>query len=601
MPKNTQPITMNQRNIKRFRLIVILFFLSILLPLTLIIYYGYTQFVNEMYFQYRWKASNAVVQINKVIEKRLDIENKRPIADYQFYKLVENPMDWSLQKTLSPLSNPNNYPVDIGINNYFELSSAGKISTPLLPHATRKAIAAENTELDWDEVEKRLTQVASVKTTLQSVGFFNQLVRDEINYKQQNKEQPATSSDQDVTSLVSPFQVFNGDNNALVFYRSVFIGGETKIQGFVADKTQFLTQTFQSYLKMGRFENNVLLTITDNNEPNTVPKGIVYQISSEGVSSTVIANSIDKTLQQQAFYQGSLIAPFQHLALSFSTDSLPLGAATQYVFLLTVILLIIIIVGCVGFYQIGLKQMALAEQRLNFVSSVSHELKTPLTSILMYAEMLKSDMVANEEQKSEYHHFIFDESERLSRLIKNILQLSNIDKQAHNVDLHYVPVEVIIDLIRSKTDSLITKHDFSLLCDIESPIKPTTEVLLDTDAFTQILLNLVDNSVKFYNAANINDPARQKITITFTANEQFNNQIEITLRDYGAGISAQQQNKIFDLFYRCGNELTRTTSGTGIGLALVKQLIKIQQGEISLKRESPGLSFKLTLKARKAA
>jgi signal transduction histidine kinase len=106
-----------------------------------------------------------------------------------------------------------------------------------------------------------------------------------------------------------------------------------------------------------------------------------------------LINESKESLTQVHIYQSALIAPFNHLALIFSTDTLPLGAASELVVFFVVLLSVVIIGGCIGFYCLGMKQIALAEQRLNFVSSVSHELKTPLTSILMYSEMLKSEMI----------------------------------------------------------------------------------------------------------------------------------------------------------------------------------------------------------------
>ena len=153
-------------NIRCFRLIVIAFFFALIIPTALIVYYGFMQFKNEMYFQYRWKASNAVVQINKVLSQRFKTEQERTIKDYNFYQYVENPVDRSWQKVLSPLANPGDYPMGIGFIGYFKIDKIGELSTPLLHYATRKEIAAANTELDWDEIEKRLAQQISLENIL---------------------------------------------------------------------------------------------------------------------------------------------------------------------------------------------------------------------------------------------------------------------------------------------------------------------------------------------------------------------------------------------------------------------------------------------------
>jgi signal transduction histidine kinase len=122
----------------------------------------------------------------------------------------------------------------------------------------------------------------------------------------------------------------------------------------------------------------------------------------------------------------------------------------------------VIISASIGFYWLGIKQIKLAEQRMNFVSSVSHELKTPMTSILMYSEMLKSGMVQDQKNQSDYHHFIFDESERLSRLINNVLQLSNLSQNQKVMSLEYMGINVLKDIIQSKVSTLINKNNFQL-------------------------------------------------------------------------------------------------------------------------------------------
>jgi signal transduction histidine kinase len=258
----------------------------------------------------------------------------------------------------------------------------------------------------------------------------------------------------------------------------------------------------------------------------------------------------------------------------------------------------VIIAGCFGFYWLGIKQIALAEQRMNFVSSVSHELKTPLTSILMYSQMLKSGMVKSADIQLEYHNFIYFESERLSRLINNVLQLSNLSRNKEVINLEYVGLETLQDIIASKVSTLIDKHDFVLNFHLGKDIPDEFEACVDLDAFVQIVINLVDNAVKFYNGAKITEVTRQKIDIGFSLIKNSTDKLRFSIRDFGPGISSAQRDKIFELFYRCGNELTRTTSGTGIGLALVNELVHAQGGEIGVKAEQPGVSFEIVFGAR---
>jgi len=238
--------------------------------------------------------------------------------------------------------------------------------------------------------------------------------------------------------------------------------------------------------------------------------------------------------------------------------------------------------------------LALAEQRLNFVSSVSHELKTPLTSIQMYSQMLKEGTVISETHQKKYFEFIYGESERLTRLINNILQLSTLSHQQQNVQPEYTQLTILQDIIRSKISSLIDKNNFQQNIIVEITNAEGLKVLVEQDAFAQVIINITDNAVKFFDQQKINDTSRQKIDFIFRQHPKNKHMMQMEIRDYGEGITQEQENKIFELFYRGGNELTRTTQGTGIGLALVNELVLAQQGEIKVERRTPGLAMLLS-------
>ena len=245
-----------------------------------------------------------------------------------------------------------------------------------------------------------------------------------------------------------------------------------------------------------------------------------------------------------------------------------------------------------------MKQLALGEQRLNFVSSVSHELKTPLTSIQMYSQMLKEGTVISEDHRQKYFEFIYGESERLTRLINNILQLSALNHQQQNVKPIYTQLSALKDIICTKTNSLIHKHSFQQNILMKVTNIENIRVLVEEDAFSQVIINITDNAVKFFDHEMIKDPDRQKIDYIFSSHPKHEQMLQLEIRDYGTGITKEQESKIFELFYRGGNELTRTSQGTGIGLALVNELVLAQQGEIRVERRSPGLSMLLSFHAK---
>jgi two-component system, OmpR family, phosphate regulon sensor histidine kinase PhoR len=220
------------------------------------------------------------------------------------------------------------------------------------------------------------------------------------------------------------------------------------------------------------------------------------------------------------------------------------------------------------------------------VSAVSHELKTPLTSIRMYSEMLREGWVT-EEKRPSYYQYIHDESERLSRLINNVLQLARMTRNEQRLELRSIACAELMDQARSKVASRIEGAGFTLRLDCP-PEAGETMVRADPDAFAQILINLVDNAVKFSAKA-------ERKTLDIGCERLRGSAVRFRVRDYGPGVPREQMKKVFRLFYRGEGALTRETLGTGIGLALVQGLARAMGGSVDLVNRDPGAEFRLAL------
>ena len=129
---------------------------------------------------------------------------------------------------------------------------------------------------------------------------------------------------------------------------------------------------------------------------------------------------------------------------------------------LALTLVLVLLVGHYGLYRLGLQQIDLAVQRSDFVSAVSHELKTPLTAIRMYGEMLRAGWVQDEARRQTYYDFIFFESERLSRLIANVLQLARLTNHDAPLDLKEYTLHHLLDIVRSKVSTQADAAGFDL-------------------------------------------------------------------------------------------------------------------------------------------
>ena len=286
----------------------------------------------------------------------------------------------------------------------------------------------------------------------------------------------------------------------------------------------------------------------------------------------------------ELLYQGRLIAPFGDVELIYTLARLPIGAGGQVIIWSALVLALVLIGGCLMLLRLGQRQLALARQQQDFVSAVSHELKTPLTSIRMYGEMLREGWV-DEAKRKTYYDFIFHEAERLTRLINNVLQLARLSRNEQAASISPVTVGAALAELKPRLESQLEASGFSLNIDGEAEVE-TLLIPVDVDWFIQIFINLVDNAVKFSA-----DAENHKIDLQFRQLQD--GRVQFAVRDYGPGIEADQMKKIFTLFYRSENELTRETVGTGIGLALVRQLAGAMRAEVDVVNSEPGAEFRI--------
>ena len=226
----------------------------------------------------------------------------------------------------------------------------------------------------------------------------------------------------------------------------------------------------------------------------------------------------------------------------------------------------------------------LEKMRSEFVANVSHELKTPITSVKGFAETLLSGDVSDKETSDQFLRIIYDESERLNRLITDLLELSKIEKQAMPLQITDVNVNEIINnstqtISKFARDKNITLH---LPDDSAEPV----HVEADKDRLGQIVLNLVANAVNY-----TSDNGEIFINV-----EEHTSKIVIWVRDTGMGIPEESLDRLFERFYRVDQARSRHSGGTGLGLAIVKHLVESHDGKIFVKSvEGVGSTFTVEL------
>lgn len=582
------------QRLRRLRYSAITYLVLLLLPLGTILYLGFQQLEKNVLLKYQRTANKLEQIVDGSLTKRRLISNTLPVDAFDYYRQVYNPYTQQSQQAISPLSRLEQEPPrDKWLFGYFQYSANGHFNSPIwldsLGDNSLSGITTdEGNQPESDhrldpELKARKNRATAIQQLLSQSASVQRLI--------------PTLKQQGIPVEGEFFNVFFDVPGYFIFYRVITVADQRRLQGYIVKRTAYLSDLVKDILEQMQFDSSVFVELKDEKHAD-FSEYFFYEYSPDNNAKVSRLSNPDPRFQQQSIYKYTHMRPFNDYSLTFSTDALPMTAAMVFSSIFIVILIVAILSACYGFYRLGIKQLALGEQRLNFVSSVSHELKTPLTSIRMYSQMLKEGTVISEEHQKNYFDFIYAESERLTRLINNILQLSALSQQQQDAQPEYTPLNQLVDIIRSKTSSIMDKHSFQQNIVVDILHADLVKVMVGQDAFAQMVINITDNAIKFFDVEKINDLSRQKIDFIFRLHPRNKHRMLLEIRDYGGGISQEQESKIFELFYRGGNELIRTTPGTGIGLALVKDLVSAQHGEIKVERKTPGLAMRLSFQCK---
>jgi two-component system phosphate regulon sensor histidine kinase PhoR len=370
-------------------------------------------------------------------------------------------------------------------------------------------------------------------------------------------------------SEIDPFELGLLDSGDIVMFRKVWRDGQRYIQGALIDRGRFVEQAIARVFRRSSLASSSRLIVAyRGNVLSALPTATPGGGSAGGPAGALL-------------YRTRMSPPLGDLELVFSLERLPEASGGALLGFTSVALAVVLCGGFLLMYRFAAGQIRLARQQQDFVSAVSHELRTPLTSIRMYGEMLKAGW-ADERKKQTYYEYIYDESERLSRLIENVLQLARMSRSVPELDLKRVSVAELMDIVRSKVAAQAERAGFRVELSSQQQAD-AAEMFVDTDCFTQIFINLVDNAIKFGAAA-----PKKLIRIECA---RAGDRVSFAVRDFGPGIPKSQLKKIFRLFYRPDNALSKDTVGTGIGLALVRQLTAAMGGDVDARATEPGAEF----------
>lgn len=230
--------------------------------------------------------------------------------------------------------------------------------------------------------------------------------------------------------------------------------------------------------------------------------------------------------------------------------------------------------GAIAVLQDVTDQEKLEHSRRQFVANVSHELRTPLTTIKSYAEALNDGALEERELSERFVGVIRNETERMIRLVSDLLHLSRLDSNQAPLRRQQTNIQDMLDEVADRFSFQLRQKSITAKVKVDRSIK---QVWLDRDQIDQVLDNLVSNAVKY-----TSDGGSISITAMKSKDKAY---VEISVQDTGIGIPAKDLSRIFDRFYRVDKARSRNMGGTGLGLSIAREIVKHHGGKIMLESE----------------
>jgi signal transduction histidine kinase/tetratricopeptide (TPR) repeat protein len=253
----------------------------------------------------------------------------------------------------------------------------------------------------------------------------------------------------------------------------------------------------------------------------------------------------------------------------------------SFYFWTIVVLLVVLIFGAALIVKTVSHEMGVLKLKSDFVSSVSHEFKTPLTSMRTLIERIQAGKVNDKTKMDQYISVIAQDTDRLTRLVGNILDFSKMEEGKREFDFTETDVAQLVSRQVQEFQKDELRKDISIQAIIQ---KDVPKLALDRESFSQALSNLLDNAVKF-------SPIKKEIHVRLSADGK---NVILEVEDKGIGIPPDEMDKIFEKFYQGKNALKQTVKGAGLGLTLVKRTAEAHGGKVSVKsRVGVGSTFSL--------
>ncbi len=630
---------------KQLKLLICLFFLILTIPIGYFVFQTYNGLAKEETARLRFFAETILDEIENELVRLVHDEESRLVDEYNFVYQPLGSAHEGREPIPSPLSDTSKKKYILG---YFQNNPDGSFHTPLMQkghpvpdgstlvvnelrsinsdfntrRATGSAVTApplaskvqkkapkaepgfeepyldrsrkKTAALPFRQQQNRVEEITEGQALRLSRQNTAKLTGDVSSLKEEkdSKSAPAIENEtmlmgadqpadaevrpslQDATTArtfqveIAPLQSMLISNDRAFMFRRVVISGQIYRQGFVIK-----LKSFADHLAAAHFSAHPIAQYAGLHIDAGTQNGIL-NITRSGVDVVDPVFSLQRTFS----------FPFDYLSANLDCSMIPHSANRQTLDIMMMVFVAIFALGFLAIYQSARTVIDLSERRSRFVASVTHELKTPLTNIRMYIELLEQGIAGTPEREQEYFSVLNTESTRLSRLINNVLELSRLENRQRHIDLQEGDLREVFKELETVLGEKIRQEGFALFMD-QQAVRPFR---YDAESLMLILINLIENSLKF---------GRQQPLKSITVKAwQEGTSTYIAVTDTGPGIPRQALKKIFREFYRVKGPLTQTTGGTGIGLALVRKLTHLMNGTVRANNnEGPGCTITLSL------
>jgi signal transduction histidine kinase len=381
-------------------------------------------------------------------------------------------------------------------------------------------------------------------------------------------EKGSAAAEAEFQAEVAPFQSVFIDAGRVFVFRRIMIAGRIYRQGFVLQMDLFLSHLARTHFSPQPMVDFARLGL------RAVDRGREMHAAVFGAPAPRPRISLSRTFPP----------PFSFVQATLSSERIPPSAGRSTLNLALAVLAGVVVLGLMAIYHSTRKILDFSERQSRFVSAVTHELKTPLTNIRMYIEMLEQGMARDPEREQAYFRILKSEGARLTRLIANVLELSKLEKKHRRPNLQPGRFAEVLAEVEGLVQPVLQEAGFRLKTEngLSRPFRYDREIMV------QVLTNLIENSVKFGRSS----PVRE---ITLRLREA-GDHVRIEVADTGPGIPAGDLKKIFNDFYRADHVVASAAGGTGIGLALVRRFVALMGGRIAAFNHSgPGCSICIEL------